>query len=486
MTIGQLVIFKYSSLVSVDKMMKVKAVLLLILATMCVVMVFPLSSTIYEVESTGGPSSFTIEGLVENPLTISYDELKSFPILSEVTMLECVGSGQGGWSVTYNWAGVPIYYLLSLAKVTPGAYREVIFNATDGFSSSVPLEIAMHPTAILAFEANETDLENISGLGSGYRVVFPCRWGYKWVKWIKQIIIVDYDYLGTYERMGFSDEAIRPNCTIPYTSPPIQTFNATVEYPVQALSNSTIESFTFRHDNQLVFNISGSEEANGYFYVKFPKELLRKPYQVYVEQNLVDYFQTDGGNHSYLYFSYAQNTHTIVIEGKMKYPYDITILDVKTSKTAIEPGSRLDVKITIENQGDYTETVNITTYADTTSINQTHRTLIRGNHTIIVFTWNTTGFAMEHYTISAYASPIPGEVYTVDNNLTDGVVALTISGDVDGDFDVDIYDIVEICTCYGAQEGDPEYIANCDLDGDEDVDIYDVVIMCNHYGESHP
>lgn len=52
-----------------------------------------------------------------------------------------------------------------MAKVIGGDYREVIFNASDGFSSSVTLETAMAPNSILALEADGTDLNNVHGFG---------------------------------------------------------------------------------------------------------------------------------------------------------------------------------------------------------------------------------------------------------------------------------------------------------------------------------
>lgn len=308
---------------------------------LCIAIIHPLFLTEYEAEedlrSVGTPERLVIKGLVDNPINITYEGLRNFPLVSEGTMLECAGSGGGvGWGVTYNWTGVPLFYLLSMAKVIPGDYREVVFNATDGFSSSVLLETAMHPTTILALEANGTDLEWLGGFGSGYRVVIPCRWGYKWVTWIKQIIVVDYDYKGTYERAGYSDEALRPNCTMPSTDPPLQTFNATKltntgpkEYPVQALSNSSIEHFSFESDAQLIFNITGPEETSGYFYVKFPRELLTGPYQVYVNQSPIEHSQTDTNSNVYLYFAYTHSNHTITIEGTpeggtLKISYDDT------------------------------------------------------------------------------------------------------------------------------------------------------------------
>jgi DMSO/TMAO reductase YedYZ molybdopterin-dependent catalytic subunit len=108
-----------------------------------------------ESASAENPLWFIIEGLVKNPLNLTYAELTNFPMVSEVTMLQCVGSGvpPNGPSVVYNWTGAPLFYLLNMAMVISGDYREVIFNASDGFSSSITLETAMDPTTILALEA---------------------------------------------------------------------------------------------------------------------------------------------------------------------------------------------------------------------------------------------------------------------------------------------------------------------------------------------
>jgi len=281
-----------------------------------------LTLSAYETQSNlqataAAPEGFTIEGLVENPIYTTYAELKTFPLLSEIAVLQCVGSGQGGAKVNYNWTGVPLFYLLGLAKVIPGTYREVVFNATDGFSSSILLEDAMNPTTIMALYANGTDLEQIKGLGSGYRVALPCRWGYKWVKWVKQIIVVDYDYKGFYEQLEYSDEAFRPNCTIPLTNPPFQSFNVTnygQEYTVQVLTNSSLESFTFE-DIRLVFRFSGLEGTSGYLYVALPKQLLEEPYRVYIDGKSVGYNQTDTHQKAYLYLAFTNSSHRITIEG---------------------------------------------------------------------------------------------------------------------------------------------------------------------------
>jgi hypothetical protein len=77
-----------------------------------------------------------------------------------------------------------------------------------------------------------------------------------------------------------------------------------------------------------------------------------------------------------------------------------------------------------------------------------------------------------------------GRTDTADNAYIDGIVIVTILGDVDDDFDVDIYDVVKITGIYGSKVGDPEFNPNSDLDEDGEITIYDVVRCKNHYGQT--
>jgi DMSO/TMAO reductase YedYZ molybdopterin-dependent catalytic subunit len=271
------------------------------------------------ITNTSEPLWFTIEGLVYSKLNLTYAELEGFPMVSEVAELHCVGAGNGtfGPSVTYNWTGVPLFYLLNMAGVIPGAYRKVVFNATDNFSDSIPLDMAMNPTTLLGLKANGTDLRQLSGFGSDYRVVLPGRWGYKWVKLIRQIVVVDYDYNGTYEKNGLSDLAMRPNAVMPQTSPPTVNFTVTGHEgnPIRVLTNSSIESFRDYHENQLTFNISGPQGTSGYFYVTIPKQVLGEPYNVWIDKKQTPYALTTTNDFAYLWFTYTHSSHSIEIEG---------------------------------------------------------------------------------------------------------------------------------------------------------------------------
>jgi len=163
---------------------------------------------------------------------------------------------------------------------------------------------------------------------------------------------------------------------------------------------------------------------------------------------------------------------------------DITVANVLPPKSIVGDGYSLNTDVTVANPGDFTETFNITLYANTTVIERIEIILTGGTATSIIFPWNTTGFAYGNYTLWAYVEPIPGETNTVDNTFVYGGIVVTILGDVDGDFDVDIFDIVAVAGAYGSEEGDQTYNPNYDIDGDGDIDIFDIVAAAGHYGES--
>jgi hypothetical protein len=93
--------------------------------------------------------------------------------------------------------------------------------------------------------------------------------------------------------------------------------------------------------------------------------------------------------------------------------------------------------------------------------------------------------------LSCNASPILiaralGETDTADNTLVDGSVVVTIPGDVDGDFNVDIFDVVQITSRYGKIVPAVPPDSNADIYGNGVVNIFDAVICTGHYGQKWP
>jgi hypothetical protein len=266
--------------------------------------------------------NLVISGLVSNPLNLTYGELEKFPMIWEIAQLQCVGATHG---TPYNWTGIPLFYLLNLAKVQPGA-KEIVFRAEDDFSSSLTIEEAMHPTIILALKVNGTTLpyteEYPDGMAGGYpyRAVVPCKYGYKWVGWIDEIEVVDYDYKGTWESWGFSDDADIPNCTrLPETTPPYTVFNATWRetYMLAAFSKVTIIDASFNQTMKHIhLRVSSSNNSEGFVYTIVPKLLLTSNFTV-DSDNVETQYVIQSETSSFLYFTLNQGLHLIEIGGML-------------------------------------------------------------------------------------------------------------------------------------------------------------------------
>ncbi len=175
--------------------------------------------------------------------------------------------------------------------------------------------------------------------------------------------------------------------------------------------------------------------------------------------------------------------------------HDVAVKCV-TSKSVIGQGCSSTIKVTVINVGTYTETFNITTFANTTIISTaTDIALASGNSTIIDFVWNTASFDKGNYTLRAYLEPVPDETNPSDNNFTDGWVIVAMVGDITGsdgwpDGKCDMRDIGLVARYFGQTA--PPAPANCDFTGpttgvpDGKVDMRDIGLVARHFGETDP
>jgi len=129
--------------------------------------------------------------------------------------------------------------------------------------------------------------------------------------------------------------------------------------------------------------------------------------------------------------------------------HDIAVTDVKASPTRVIPGDLVTITVTVENQGDFTETFTVTTFYDNTiaAPSQTVTDLAAGASTTLNFTWNTTGIPVGDTTIKAEAGIVPGEGDIGDNTFINGKVTLahrTLSIELSGDFDYLLRETVRI------------------------------------------
>jgi endoglucanase len=67
-----------------------------------------------------------------------------------------------------------------------------------------------------------------------------------------------------------------------------------------------------------------------------------------------------------------------------------------------------------------------------------------------------------------------------------GTVKVTIPGDINGDFKVDLKDLVILANAYGSTPGAPNWNPNADINGNGQVGLSDLVILAQHYGQHYP
>ena len=160
--------------------------------------------------------------------------------------------------------------------------------------------------------------------------------------------------------------------------------------------------------------------------------------------------------------------------------HDVAITNVSPSKTIVGQGYTMQINVTVANQGDYTETFNVTVYANTTEIAAQQVTLSSGASTILTFNWDTSGFVKGNYNMSAYAWPVQGETDLADNTFINGVVLISCIGDVNGDRMTDVTDYQMVKYAIPSMQGSPKWNPNLDINNDDIIDVTDYQTVKNH------
>lgn len=147
-----------------------------------------------------------IHGLVARPLSLSLEELRARPALEQPATLACIGNNVPARAIsTARWKGVRLASLLEECGADLRNARDVVFVAADNYTDSIPLERALHPGTVLAYEMNGEPVPR--GHGAPLRAIVPGIYGMKNVKWIEAIELVSGDYLGYWQQRGWSDPA---------------------------------------------------------------------------------------------------------------------------------------------------------------------------------------------------------------------------------------------------------------------------------------
>jgi len=135
-----------------------------------------------------------VDGLVEQPLSLSLEDLRALPARTQITRHDCVE----GWSAIAKWTGVPLAHVLALARAKPEALY-VVFHCADEleltldgsgrYYESIDLVDAHHPQTILAYAMNDAPLPIANGAPLRLRV--ERQLGYKMAKYVMRIELAE-------------------------------------------------------------------------------------------------------------------------------------------------------------------------------------------------------------------------------------------------------------------------------------------------------
>jgi DMSO/TMAO reductase YedYZ molybdopterin-dependent catalytic subunit len=168
-----------------------------------------------------------IEGEVEKPFAINYEQLKMLKSVTTPVTLECAGNNRNflepkvkgvQWHLgavgTAEWTGVPLSTLLDRAIPKPNACEVILEGSDSGmledpkcppgelkFARSIPLEKARRDV-LLAYKMNGGELPPEHGFP--VRAIVPGWYAMASVKWLQRLIVSDRPFTGYYQTIDYA------------------------------------------------------------------------------------------------------------------------------------------------------------------------------------------------------------------------------------------------------------------------------------------
>jgi len=144
---------------------------------------------------------FVVEGLVENPLKLTYEEFLKLPKTVSESDFHCVT----GWSRLDNkWEGVAFKIISDIVKPLKDAKYVTIMAEWD-YTTSLPLKVLLDDDVLLAYRLDDKPLQPEHG--GPLRLVVPKKYAYKSAKWVRKLRFTKEQEFGFWETRGYSNTA---------------------------------------------------------------------------------------------------------------------------------------------------------------------------------------------------------------------------------------------------------------------------------------
>ena len=141
--------------------------------------------------------SFTIDGLVDELITWTWDEFQALPRQDWTVDISCVTK----WTkLDMHWTGVSVDTLLENVTLDPAA-RFLVAHSYGGYTTNLPLEDALNGQAFVAYAYDGQPLEPAHG--GPARLVVPHLYFWKSAKWVRGLRLLAADEPGFWESLGY-------------------------------------------------------------------------------------------------------------------------------------------------------------------------------------------------------------------------------------------------------------------------------------------
>lgn len=152
-----------------------------------------------------GDWRLAIKGMVNKPFTLTYDQLRALPQVTQYHTLECISNDVGGNLMSNGYfTGVSLADTLNSAGIQVGA-TEVIFTAADGYSDSLHLSQALDERSLIVYLLDGQPLPPSHGYPA--RLLIPGLYGMKNGKWLTSLELTSGPYQGYWEQRGWTQDA---------------------------------------------------------------------------------------------------------------------------------------------------------------------------------------------------------------------------------------------------------------------------------------
>lgn len=150
------------------------------------------------------PATYTLKitGEVEEPMELSWDEVLDWPAHKSTSDFHCVT----GWSVMdVRWKGILPKEIVERVRPTSKAKFVTMYSLEEPYVDQVTMDQFLHEDNVLAHTMDGEPLTREHG--SPLRMVLPQMYGYKGVKWVKELRFVSKMELGYWEQRGYDVDA---------------------------------------------------------------------------------------------------------------------------------------------------------------------------------------------------------------------------------------------------------------------------------------